>query len=66
MKKVVQLFSELILLANNTSPAKKLIKEDSNLFTLVGLFFQKSALKSMMVMCHSKKLRLENYNNVEV
>jgi hypothetical protein len=66
MKKVVQLFSELILLANNTLPAKKLKKEDSHLFTLVDLCFQKSALKSMMVMCHSKKLRLENYNNVEV
>ena len=38
MKKVVQLFSELILLANNTSPAKKLIKEDSNLFTFIPTF----------------------------
>jgi hypothetical protein len=66
MKKVVQLFSELILLANNTSPAKKLVKEDSDLITLVDLCLQKSALKSIMVMCHSKKLRLENYNNVEV
>ena len=66
MKKVVQLFSELILLANNTSPAKKLVKEDSDLITLVDLCLQKSALKNMIVMCHSKKLRLENYNNIIV
>ena len=66
MKKVVQLFSELILLANNTSPAKKLVKVDSDFITMVDLCLQKSALKSMMVMCHSKKLRLENYNNVGV
>ena len=66
MKKVVQLSSELILLPNNTSPAKKLVKEDSDLITLVDLCLQKSALKNMIVMCHSKKLRLENYNNVEV
>ena len=66
MKKVVQLFSELILFANNTSPAKKLVKEDSDLITLVDLCLQKSALKNMIVMCHSKKLRLENYNNVVV
>ena len=66
MKKVVQLFSELILLANNTSPAKKLVKEDSDLITLVDLCLQKSALKNMIVMCHSKKLKLDNYNNVVV
>ena len=66
MKKVVQLFSELILLANNTCPAKKLVKEDSDLITFVALCLQKSALKNMIVMCHSKKLRLENYNNVVV
>ena len=66
MKKVVQLFSDLILFANNTSPAKKLVKEDSDLITLVDLCLQKSALKNMIVMCHSKKLRLENYNNVVV
>ena len=66
MKKVVQLFSELILLANNTSPAKKLVKGDSDSITLVDLCLQKSALKNMIVMCHSKKLRLENYNNVVV
>jgi len=66
MKKVVQLFSELILLANNTPPAKKLVKGDSDSITLVDLCLQKSALKNMIVMCHSKKLRLENYNNVVV
>ena len=66
MKKVVQLFSELILLANNTSPAKKLVKEDSDLITFVDLCLQKSALKNMIVMCQYKKLRLENYNNVVV
>ena len=66
MKKMVLLFSELILLANNTSPAKKLVKEDSDLITLVDLCLQKSALKNTIFMCHSKKLRLENYNNVVV
>jgi hypothetical protein len=64
MKKVLQLFSKLILLANNPSQTKKVGKENSDLITLVDLCMQKSALKSTMVMCHSKKLRLESYNNV--